>query len=260
MAPSISPSSNSSGSRTSIIRRFIYTIRNDYISTPESLNMESKLIKAGFSKNTSYEIFILGASLISFLNIVLLILPLSDQPNQVIYNIDKIIALIFLFDFIKRLKNASSKNDYFFNGKGWMDLLAAMPITAFNIFRIFRVLRLARALRIIGPRNLYQLLKRNIADTALYGVFFAILLLLEFGSIAILFTEQNVASANISTASDAMWWVFVSITTVGYGDRYPVTDSGRLVGVITLTVGVGLFGVVTGYIANAFLGKERNHN
>jgi voltage-gated potassium channel len=218
--------------------------------------MESKLRKAGFSSNTSYELFILGVSLLSFLNLVLLMLPLSVQANDVIFSIDKITAVIFLFDFTKRLTMATNKRGYFFKHRGWMDLLAAVPITAFNIFRLFRVLRFVRALRIIGPQNLLQLLKKNLADTALYGVFFAILLLLEFGSIAILAAEEQVQSANIKSASDAMWWVFVSITTVGYGDRYPVTDSGRLVGVATLTVGVGLFGVVTGYIANIFLGRK----
>jgi voltage-gated potassium channel len=72
-----------------------------------------------------------------------------------------------------------------------------------------------------------------------------------------LIAERHSPDANILTASDAIWWVFVSITTVGYGDRFPVTDQGRLIGVVTLTVGVGLFGVVTGFLANLFLGQGR---
>ena len=63
-------------------------------------------------------------------------------------------------------------------------------------------------------------------------------------------TERNDANANIKTASDALWWAYVTVTTVGYGGS-PVTNSGRIVGVLLMTIGVGLFGVLTGYLANA---------
>src|SRR2546428_9953157 len=69
----------------------------------------------------------------------------------------------------------------------------------------------------------------------------------------VLVTERNDPNANIKTASDALWWAYVTVTTVGYGDEYPVTNSGRIVGVLLMTIGVGLFGVITGYLANAFL-------
>jgi voltage-gated potassium channel len=80
-----------------------------------------------------------------------------------------------------------------------------------------------------------------------------IILLLEFGSIAVLKAEMTSPSANITTASDAIWWVYVTITTVGYGDKYPVTNAGRLVGMVVMFVGVGLFAVMTGFLANKFL-------
>jgi voltage-gated potassium channel len=76
---------------------------------------------------------------------------------------------------------------------------------------------------------------------------------LEISSLLIISIEARLPEANIKTASDAIWWGYVTITTVGYGDLYPVTNSGRTVGIFLLTAGVGLFGVLTGYLANAFL-------
>lgn len=218
--------------------------------------MNDELQKAGFTRSTSYELFMLGVSLLSFINLVLILaLPLGE-PHRVIFIVDVIIAALFFIDFLTRFLKAKSKSNYFFKNYGWSDLLASVPLTAFNIFRIFRVVRLLRVMHKYGNHRIFKLLFSRLADTALYGVLFLILMLLEFGSIGVLMAEQNAPDANIKTASDAIWWVYVSITTVGYGDKYPVTDLGRFVGVATLTVGVGLFGVVTAFIANKFLGNK----
>jgi voltage-gated potassium channel len=71
-------------------------------------------------------------------------------------------------------------------------------------------------------------------------------------SIAILEVEKSPES-NIKTAEDALWWAYTTITTVGYGDRYPVTTAGRLVGAVLMTVGVGLFATLAGFIGSHFL-------
>jgi voltage-gated potassium channel len=65
--------------------------------------------------------------------------------------------------------------------------------------------------------------------------------------------EQYAAGANITTGADAIWYVLVTISTVGYGDRFPVTNSGRVAGAVIIMIGVGIFGTFTGYLANVFL-------
>ena len=81
--------------------------------------------------------------------------------------------------------------------------------------------------------------------------------MLEFGSLGILHLEQHAPGANIVTASDALWYIIVTISTVGYGDRFPVTNTGRLVGTLIIVIGVGIFGTFTGYLANLFLAPSK---
>jgi hypothetical protein len=218
-----------------------------------SSSVKNELIRAGFIRGSAYELFVLAVSILSLINLVLLLSPIGSDANQVVFIVDRFIGLIFLFDFLLNLQSSKNRKEYFYRNFGWADMLAAVPFTSFNIFRIFRIFMLIRAIRRLGFRRVRHLMRSTLADTALYTVFFVILLLLEFGSIAVLAAEQNAFGSTITNASDALWWVFVSITTVGYGDTYPVTNVGRFIGVLVLTVGVGLFGVLTGYVAKIFL-------
>ena len=79
--------------------------------------------------------------------------------------------------------------------------------------------------------------------------------LIVFSSITILNCE-TAPESNIKTASDALWWSFVTITTVGYGDFYPTTTLGRIIAVVLMTAGVGLFCTFTAYVASLFLQEE----
>ena len=112
-------------------------------------------------------------------------------------------------------------------------------------------------IRHYGAKNLQRQLSEHRADAALSVVAFLIICVLEFGGILVLLAERTNPDANIKNASDAVWWAFVSITTVGYGDRYPTTNWGRIVGLFVMMTGVGLFGVLTGYLANAFLAPPK---
>jgi voltage-gated potassium channel len=205
-------------------------------------------------KSTSYEIFILLLSLLSLFNLAMLLIPSVDPViKQVIRTIDAFTTLIFILDFLYRFFTAESKSIYFFRNFGWADFLASLPVPQLKIFRVFRVVRVFRLFHLIGWRTMWYELRYNRAGSALYLTVFLVLLLLEFGGIAIVFTEAGATDSNIRTAADAIWWGFVTITTVGYGDRYPVTNSGRVIGMVVMTAGVALFGVITGFLANAFL-------
>jgi hypothetical protein len=202
-------------------------------------------------RTSSYELFIGALSILSILNLVLLLLPITDQIKQLILIVDAGLTIVFLIDFAIRLFSAPVKSRYFFKGGGWLDLIGSLP--TLRIFRLFRVLRVGRLLRRYGLRNVLRELIANPAQGGLLlAVFFAILTL-EFGCMFVLGVEQNAPGANIRTGVEALWWGIVTMTTVGYGDYYPVTNPGRVVGSITMLIGIGILGTFTGYLANAFL-------
>lgn len=165
-----------------------------------------------------------------------------------------------MMDFLYRFTTAESKRDYFIKQWGWLDLIGAFPLPRAKIARLARIIRAIRLMRAFGLRNLVNDFIHDRVGSALYTVAFLVILVLEFGSLFVLLFEQNDPNANITSANDAIWWAFVTMSTVGYGDQYPVTLSGRLISIFVIVIGVGLFGVVTGFLANAFVGDDEQQN
>ena len=99
--------------------------------------------------------------------------------------------------------------------------------------------------------------KENQAEVALLGLVIAVLITLTLGSIAIMLVEVNAPEAKIVGGSEALWWVFVTIATVGYGDYVPVTNMGRVVAVLFMVVGISIFSVLTGYLSNRFQARKQ---
>ena len=167
--------------------------------------------------------------------------------------VDTGLCFVFFADFLGRLRNAESKSKYFFRQLGWLDLLGSLPFPGLRIARVFRVSRVIRLVREVGMKTLVDKILHDRAGSALYTVLILCVVVIQYGAIFELVTNRTSPNANITTASDAVWYVIVTITTVGYGDKYPVTNPGRIVGVLIMVVGVGLFGVLTGFLANVFL-------
>jgi Ion channel len=141
-----------------------------------------------------------------------------------------ILRAVFLADFTYRLFTAESKTRYFFRRFGWADLLASLPFQRVKLLRVFRLVRVFGLLRAYGIRNVVRNRLQDRAGSALLTLLLMGILVLEFCSFEILHVEQNAPGANITSASDALWYTIVTISTVGYGDRYPVTNEGRIVG------------------------------
>ena len=209
-------------------------------------------------KSIGYEMFIGALSLLSIFNLALSITLKQDQSLEyVVLVMNAIFMPIFLGDFFYRFFTTGSKSAYFFRNFGWADLLSSLPLPQTKILRVFRLWRVIRLVRNFGLRNLAREFLDNRAANALLTVVFLVFCVLEFGSLAVLKAESTSPDANITNASSAIWWTYVTITTVGYGDRYPVTNAGRLVGIFVMTAGVGLFGTLSGFLANSFLSPAK---
>jgi voltage-gated potassium channel len=206
-------------------------------------------------KGTTYELFILLMSILSIVNLVLLaVFSWGSQNWLLILYVDTALTLIFLGDFTYRLVTATSKRRYLGRGGGVLDLLSCAP--GFRIFRLFRIWRALRIIRRLGGPKMLRDLRSEIASGTVYLVVFLLTVVLEVAGLLELRFEENAPGANIKTAGDALWWGYVTATTVGYGDQYPVTTGGRLVGYLMLTCGVALFATFSGFLANTFLSKR----
>ena len=188
------------------------------------------------------------------------IIALDESARLLLEHVDTAICVLFFLDFLVTLWRSENKARYLVTW-GWLDLASSIPMLdilrwgrAARVVRIFRVLRAVRAARILTS----FILERR-AQSGFFAVALVSIVLVVFASLAILHFER-VDNANIQGPDDALWWAVVTITTVGYGDKYPVSPEGRAVAVLLMIAGVGLFGTFSGFVAAWFLGPgEKKH-
>jgi voltage-gated potassium channel len=182
---------------------------------------------------------------------------LSSQDKAVLNILEDALCAVFLFDFFRSLRLAPKKWAYFLRGGGWLDLLGSIPLSAFAIFRLARLVRIVRLLRKMTGGELVRILTRHVAQsTLLFTLVFALILVFTI-SWFVLLAEQHAPDANIKTYHEAVWWAFVTITTVGYGNYYPVTGWGQSLAVILMFFGLGIIGVLSSYLSSIFISLQR---
>ena len=207
--------------------------------------------------SAGYEIFMALLSLLSIVNMILLIVIRDQSLGAVLALVNIVLFIFFGLDFLARLKKSPSKSEYFLRQYGWADFLSCLPFSQTNVFRLFRLVKVYRLLRDFGIRKIKDAIVKERADTALFILLFVTILMLEFGSLGMLAIESQSNASNITTAPDARWYMVVTLSTVGYGDQYPVTTQGRVLGAFVILTGVGIFGTLTGYLANFFLSPPK---
>lgn len=217
-------------------------------------------------ESSMYELFMGLNTIVSLVVMVLIVLVRVPEVDAILLAVDTLFCLLFIADFMRSLRRAPDRMAYVFGERpgrtlptGLLDLLGSIPsVGIFRAFRVFRLMRIARIVKAKGARGLAREFIHRRAEAAIYIISIASMLVLLVGSSAIAFIEPDVDDSNIKSGGDAFWWAFTTITTVGYGDRYPVTEAGRFVGMLTMAVGIGIFGVLTSYLSSMFLAPQED--
>jgi voltage-gated potassium channel len=210
---------------------------------------------------TKAGVFQIAILILSILVLIALAVDtLYDLPPEIrtlIQTMDTTVCVVLLGDFVTRFYRAESK--WRFMKWGWIDLVASIPnLDVLRWGRLVRVLRVIRLLR--GIRSVHRVLTMVLENKMKGGVATLALmafLLITFASFSVLVCERN-SEGNIKSAEDAIWWSVTTMTTVGYGDKYPVTTEGRMVGMFLMICGVGMFGGLSGLVASYFLGAQNS--
>jgi voltage-gated potassium channel len=215
--------------------------------------------------SNAYEMFTLVLTVLSLVIMVLLLLPLPEPTIRLLTVYDNVICLVFLFDFCLRIGRATSARQYFFREGGWLDLLGSIPsIGVFKyagLFRLARLSRLARIMRLLRGQRGKEIMADVLVHRGQYAAFVTILsafVLLVITSILVLTFESRSGEGNIATGGDALWWSIVTLTTVGYGDKFPITAAGRITGVFVMFAGVGIIGSLASILASVLVSPSES--
>ncbi len=185
--------------------------------------------------------------------LVPLMVDLSGSAARTVVALDWIVWSLFAFEFLVRL--ALSDRRRAFLRSEWPDLLIIIlpffrPLRIVRSAQALRVLRLARLAVVLGEltKNARRLLVRNHLDFALLAIGGFVLAVAAF----VLVVDEN-NGGSINSYSDALWWAATTVTTVGYGDTFPVTAAGRGAAVLLMLAGITIFGVITANLAAFFV-------
>ncbi len=207
--------------------------------------------------------FLIILSLISF---SIETLPDLDQKIRLILKYFEIATvLLFTLEYLLRLIVSDRKLQFIFSFYGVIDLLAILPfyITRSVDLRSIRILRLFRLIRTFKLLRFNEAVQRfrkafEIVKEELILFLFATALLLFVTAVGIYYFENPAQPENFKSVFHSMWWAIITLTTVGYGDFYPVTTGGKIFTSLILIIGLGIIAVPTGLIASALTKSIEN--
>jgi voltage-gated potassium channel len=204
--------------------------------------------------NLNYEMFVLALVVLSLVNwvLILLLTPTPEQA-QVMWIMNFGLSVFLLLDFAARVWQHPQRWQFVGPRGGWLLLLGSLPLPFAGVLRLIWSWLGLRRVRNSDFRQMSRIVVQKRAQSTLLTAVLAAIIMLEIGAVLILDAESASPQANIHTGLDALWWNIVTLATVGYGDKYPVTTAGRVIGVFVIVVGVGLFSALTSFLAQWFL-------
>ncbi len=206
-----------------------------------------------------FDFFIQGLIIISLISFSVETLPdNSAQLQKILKYIEVFCISIFTIEYILRIIVADNKPKFIFSFFGIIDILAILPfyistgvdlrgLRAFRLLRLFRILKLVRYNKAVHHFHKALLLARE--EIILFLSISGILLFLS--ATGIYYFESEAQPEQFGSVFHSLWWAIVTLTTVGYGDVYPITVGGRIFTFFVLLVGLGVVAVPAGIFASA---------
>ncbi len=206
------------------------------------------------------------------LNIIAIVLE-SYKDLRVAYGsifrvFEIVSVIIFTIEYILRLWTTKNKLKFATSTFGIIDLIAILPfylpfLFAFDL-RILRILRLFRMLRVFklgryskSLKLISNVLKDTKAELSI--TIFVAFILLVFSSTLMYYVENDAQPENFASIGHAFWWAIATLTTVGYGDVYPITGLGKFLSAIIALIGIGFVALPTGIISSAFIERIKEN-
>lgn len=215
-------------------------------------------------KGKLFDIFIQFLIVLSLITFSIETLPnLSENSKFILKIVETITVLIFTMEYVLRIYVASNKKTYIFSFFGIVDLLAILPFYLsigidLRSIRAFRLLRLVRIFKLARYNSAAKRIHRAfiIAKEELVLFLSAALIILFLAGVGIYYFENEVQPEVFTSVFHSLWWAVSTLTTVGYGDIYPVTVGGKIFTFFVLVIGLGVVAVPAGMVASA-LSKAR---
>jgi len=200
----------------------------------------------------------LPLAILALLWLPILVLPLvASLPAGIAYTfnvIDYLVWVVFVVEYLIRLYLAPSRRRFFTRHLVDLAVVALPVLRPLRALRLLRLLNLARAGVVLA--NALKRAREILTHRGLHYVLLAVLGIVLVCSAAELGFEQHARDSTIHNFGDALWWATVTVTTVGYGDKYPASPGGRGVAVVLMLVGIGLIGVLTATVASYFVEEK----
>lgn len=213
----------------------------------------------------AFDLVIEGLILLSLVGFSLETLPnLSKEARFWLYVVEVVTVAIFTIEYGLRILVADHRLRFVFSFYGLVDLAAILPfyiaagidlrsLRALRLFRVFRVFKLLRYTK--AMQRFKDAILEIKEELVLYLIASALLLFLS--SVGIYYFESEAQPHAFGSVFHCLWWAVITLTTVGYGDAYPVTVGGRIFTSFVLLLGIGFIAVPTGLFASALTEARR---
>ncbi|MFT5435873.1 MAG: voltage-gated potassium channel [Ulvibacter sp.] len=183
---------------------------------------------------------------------------LKPQTKSILKSFELVCVIVFSIEYVLRIYVADKKLKFIFSFFGIIDLFAILPFyLAFGVD-----LRSVRALRFVRLFRLFKLVRYNraikhfgraisIAKEEIFLFLFITFILIYLSGVGIYYFEHDAQPEHFASIFDSLWWAIITLTTVGYGDVYPITTGGRVFTFVILMIGLGIVAIPTGILSSA---------